>query len=76
MTYREMMDERNDEIMCDVRKRQANAAALYERFKGDREGLRRYEEANLVKLGFRSEPTGHGTTRLVRIEQSQEDAPV
>jgi len=38
MTYREMVDERNDEIMCDVRERQAHVAAMRERCKDDPEG--------------------------------------
>jgi hypothetical protein len=68
MTYREMMDEENDEIMRDVRDRQAQVRELYRLFAGDREGLRRHEEAALAKLGFKVVPTGRGTTTVVPME--------
>jgi hypothetical protein len=67
MTYREMMDERNDEIMCDVRERQAHVMAMYERHKGDPEGLRREEDAIFERLGWQFEPVGDtGMRRLVK----------
>jgi hypothetical protein len=66
MTYREMMDERNDEIMCDVRERQAQVLEMYERHKGDPEGLRQEEDAMYARLGWRLEPIGDtGSSRLV-----------
>jgi len=68
MTYREMMDERNDEIMCEMRERQAQVAAMYERHQGDPDGLRREEDALFARIGCRLEPVGDsGMTRLVPI---------
>jgi hypothetical protein len=74
--YTDMLDEEHNEIMRDVRARQAEAWEAYKRFSVDPEGFRREEAAALEKLGFRSEPTGHGTTRLVRIEQPVAEVPV
>jgi hypothetical protein len=67
MTYREMMDEENDEIMREMRDRQAEVRAIQKRFEGDPEGYRRFMDAQIEALGFRNEPTGHGTTRLVKM---------
>jgi hypothetical protein len=63
--YMKLVEE--DDIMKDVRKRKAAASATLLRFKDDLEGLHRYVEEQTNALGFRSEPTGHGTNRLVRI---------
>jgi hypothetical protein len=73
-TDTDMLDEEHNEIMRDVRARQAEVREMYKRFEGDPEGLKRERESNLARLGFRYEPTGHGTTRLVKIEQPQEEA--
>jgi len=63
------MDERNDEIMCEMRERQAEVRAIKERFKGDPEGYRRFMDAELAKLGFGWAPAGEdGANRLVRID--------
>jgi hypothetical protein len=43
--------------------------ATLERFGNDMEGYHRYVEAEMNALGYRYEPTGHGTTRLVKIEK-------
>jgi len=68
MTYREMVDERNDEIMCDVRERQAHVAAMQERYKDDPEGFRQWEDALYARIGCRLEPIGDtGMSRLVDI---------
>jgi hypothetical protein len=63
-----MLDEEHNEIMQDVRARQAEAWEAYKRFGVDPDGFRREEAAALEKLGFRLEPIGSdGTSRLVRI---------
>jgi hypothetical protein len=63
--YMKLVEE--DDIMKDVRKRKAEVSADLLRFKDDMEGFHRYVEEQTNALGFRSEPTGHGTYRLVRI---------
>jgi hypothetical protein len=68
MTYREMVDERNDEIMCDVRERQAHVMAMQERYKDDPEGYKRWQDALFARAGFRLEPIGDtGMSRMVDI---------
>jgi len=61
-----------DDVMEDVWKRKAEASADLLRFRGNMEGFHRYVEEQTNALGFRSEPTGHGTVRLVRIEPDTE----
>jgi len=58
-----------DDIMQDVWKRKAEASEERRRFKGDMEGYHRYVETQMNALGFRYEPTGNGTNRLVKIEK-------
>jgi len=66
--YTDMLDEEHNEIMRDVRERQAEAREAYKRFDVDPEGFRREEAAALAKLGFRVEPVGtDGVTRIVSI---------
>jgi len=68
MTYREMVDERNDEIMCDVRERQAHVAAMQEYYKDDPAGYKRWQDALYARIGCRLEPIeGTDMSRLVRI---------
>ncbi|MDR1786041.1 MAG: hypothetical protein LBR23_06230 [Spirochaetaceae bacterium] len=67
--YMELMQE--DDVMQDVRKRRAEASKIFLSFGDDMEGFNRYVEEQTKAFGYRSEPTGHGTTRLVRIEPQQ-----
>ncbi|MDR1788134.1 MAG: hypothetical protein LBR16_06765 [Treponema sp.] len=66
--YTDILDEEHNEIMRDVRNRQAEAEAIYKRFEGNPEGYRQWMDADLAKHGWRLEPVGtNGLTRLVRI---------
>jgi hypothetical protein len=65
-----MMDEENDEIMREMRDRQAEVRAIQKRFEGDPEGYRRFMNDGFAQAGFRLEPVGtDGRSRLVRIAQ-------
>jgi hypothetical protein len=70
--YMELMQD--DDVMQDVRKRRAEASKTFLSFGDDMEGYNRYVDEQTKAFGYRSEPTGHGTTRLVRIEQPTEEA--
>jgi hypothetical protein len=69
--YMELMQD--DDVMQDVRKRRAEASKIYLSFRGNMEGFNRYVDEQTKAFGYRSEPTGHGTYRLVKIEQPAGD---
>jgi hypothetical protein len=75
-SYDELFDEEHDEIMRDVRERQAETWEIMERFEDDPEGFRRWEEADLARFGYRLEPVDDkGGARLVRIDAAVNAAP-
>jgi hypothetical protein len=75
-SYDELFDEEHDEIMRDVRERQAHVAAMRERYKDDPEGYQRWEDALFARAGYRLEPVDDkGGARLVRIDAAVNAAP-